>query len=169
MPAAWRRGPRDAPSRGTSKSAVSRTLRGRMTVALTVQLGQRLDGLELLALFLDGVVVAGQTVIVVLGLTRDGEKTPLGLRMGSTGNAVVCTERLQDLLGRGLRSAERVRCVIDGGKGLRKAVQDVLGTAAVIQRCHVHSVPDRARSKEVRRPPAGKTFTPASQRQVVAA
>ncbi len=131
-------GPPGAPSRGTSKSAVSRTLRGRMTVALTVQLAQRLDGLELLALFLDGVVVAGQTVIVVLGLTRDGEKKPLGLRLGSTENAVVCTELLQDLLGRGLTIADRVLCVIDGGKGLRKAVQDVLGTAAVIQRCQLH-------------------------------
>ncbi|MEK7446487.1 MAG: IS256 family transposase [candidate division NC10 bacterium] len=131
-------GPPGAPSRGTSRSAVSRTLRGRMTGALTAQLGQRLDGLELLALFLDGVVVAGQTVIVVLGLTRDGEKKPLGLRLGSTENAVLCTELLQDLLARGVSLGERVLCVIDGGKGLRKAMQDVLGTAAVIQRCQVH-------------------------------
>lgn len=131
-------GPPGAPSRGTSRSAVSRTLRGRMTGALTAQLGQRLDGLELLALFLDGVVVAGQTVIVVVGLTRDGEKKPLGLRLGSTENAVLCTELLQDLLARGVSLGERVLCVIDGGKGLRKAVQDVLGTAAVIQRCQIH-------------------------------
>ena len=128
----------EAPSRGTSKSAVSRTLRGRMTAALTTQLGQRLDDLEVLALFVDGVVVAGQTVIVVLGLTRTGEKTPLGLRLGSTENAVLCTELLQDLLGRGLTLSERVLCVLDGGKGLRKAVQDVFGTAAVVQRCQVH-------------------------------
>ncbi|MEK7445695.1 MAG: transposase, partial [candidate division NC10 bacterium] len=33
---------------------------------------------------------------------------------------------------------ERVLCVIDRGKGLRKAMQDVLATAAVIQRCQVH-------------------------------
>jgi Transposase, Mutator family len=105
-------GPPSVRSRGTSKSAVSRTLRGRMTAALTAQLGQRLDGLELLALFLDGVVVAGQTVIVVLGLTREGEKRPLGLRLGSTENVVVCTELLQDLLGRGLPITDRVLCVI---------------------------------------------------------
>jgi putative transposase len=94
-----------------------------MTVALTMQLEQRLDGLELLALFLDGVVVAGQTVIVVLGLTRDGERKPLGLRLGSTENAVVCTELLQDLLERGLSLTDRMLSVIDGGTGLRKAVQ----------------------------------------------
>jgi putative transposase len=131
-------GPVGVRSRGTSKSAVSRTLRGRLTAALEAQLTQRLEGLALLALFLDGVVVGGQTVIVALGLTRDGEKVPLGLRLGSTENAIVCTELLQDLLGRGLKSADRVLCVIDGGKGLRRALQDVLGTAAVIQRCQLH-------------------------------
>ena len=131
-------GPPATPSRGTSKSAVSRTLGRRLTTTLAAQLEQRLDGVEVLALFLDGVVVAGQTVIVVLGLTREGDKRPLGLRLGSTENAVLCTELLQDLLGRGLVITERVLCVIDGGKGLRKAVQDVLGTAAVIQRCQIH-------------------------------
>ena len=72
------------------------------------------------------------------GAGVDGEKVPLGLRLGSTENAVVCTDLLQDLLARGLMITERVLCVIDGGKGLRKAVQDVLGTAAVIQRCQLH-------------------------------
>ena len=125
-------------SRGTSKSAVSRTLRGRMTATLDAHLSQRLEAREFLALFLDGVVIGGQTVIVVLGVTRDGEKIPLGLRLGSTENAVVCTELLQDLLGRGLKITDRVLCVIDGGKGLRRALQDVLGAAAVIQRCQLH-------------------------------
>ena len=83
-------------------------------------------------------MIGGQTVIVGLGLTRDGEKVPVGLRLGSTENAVVCTELLQDLLARGLTVTERVLCVIDGGKGLRKAMQDVFGTAVVIQRCQVH-------------------------------
>src|SRR5438093_334109 len=93
---------------------------------------------EVAALFMDGVVVAQQTVIVVLGITRDGTKVPLGLRVGSTENAVVCTELLQDLLARGLPLDGRVLCVIDGGKGLRKALGDVLGDAAVIQRCQLH-------------------------------
>ncbi|MBI1848103.1 MAG: transposase, partial [Candidatus Rokubacteria bacterium] len=60
------------------------------------------------------------------------------LRLGSTENAVVCTELLQDLLGRGLPLEGRVLCVIDGGKGLRKALGDVLGDAVVIQRCQLH-------------------------------
>lgn len=125
-------------TRGSSKSAVSRAVVRRTRQRLQESLARRLDGLALVALFMDGVVVAQQTVIVVLGITRDGSKVPLGLRLGSTENAVVGTELLQDLLARGLTVDGRVLCVIDGGKGLRKALGDVLGDAAVIQRCQLH-------------------------------
>ena len=130
-PSGWR-------TRGSSKSAVSRSVVRRTRQRLHEQLTRRLEGLEVVALFMDGVVVAQQTVIVALGIMRDGTKVPLGLRLGSTENAVVCTELLQDLLARGLTLDGRVLCVIDGGKGLRKALGDVLGDAAVIQRCQLH-------------------------------
>ena len=42
------------------------------------------------------------------------------------------------MLGRGLAVEGRLLCVIDGGKGLRTALQDVFGDVAVIQRCQVH-------------------------------
>ncbi len=125
-------------TRGSSKSAVSRSVVRRTRQRLHEQLTRRLEGLAVVALFMDGVVVAQQTVIVVLGVTRDGTKVPLGLRLGSTENAVVCTDLLQDLLARGLTLAGRVLCVIDGGKGLRKALGDVFGDAAMIQRCQLH-------------------------------
>jgi transposase-like protein len=112
--------PSGRPSRGSSKSAVSRAVVRRTRLRLQEHLARRLDGLEVMALFMDGVVVAQQTVIVVLGITRDGSKVPLGLRLGSTENAVVCTELLQDLLARGLTLDERVLWVIDGGKGCAK-------------------------------------------------
>jgi len=130
--------PSGRPTRGSSKSAVSRTVVRRTRQRLQEYLARRLDGLEMVALFMDGVVVAHQTAIVVLGITRDGGKVPLGLRLGSTENAVVCTELLQDLLARGLTLDGRVLWVIDDGKGLRKALGDVFGDAAVIQRCQLH-------------------------------
>src|SRR3989475_1333043 len=125
-------------TRGSSKSAVSRAVVRRTRQRLQEHLARRLDGLEVVALFMDGIVVAQQTVIVVLAIMRDGGKVPLGLRLGSTENAVVCTELLQDLLARGLALDGRVLCVIDGGKGLRKARGDVLGDAALGQRCQLH-------------------------------
>ena len=130
--------PADRRTRGSSKGAVRRALVRRTSQRLQEQLTRRREGLEVIALFVDGIVVAQQTAIVALGLTQDGRKEPLGVSLGSTENAVVCTELLQDLLARGLTIDGRVLCVIDGGKGLRKALGDVLGGAAVIQRCQLH-------------------------------
>src|SRR5437870_11371687 len=112
-------------------------------------------------LFMDGVVVAHQTAIVVLGVTRDGTKVPLGLRLGSTENAVVCADLLQDLLARGLTLDGRVLYVIDGGKGLRKALGDVLGDAAMIQRCQLH----KGRNLDALVPKARHAYVRASLRR----
>ena len=60
--------------------------------------------------------------------------------VGSTENSRVCTAMLQDLLERGLRVDESILCVVDGGKGIRKALVDVLGDLAVIQRCQIHKL-----------------------------
>src|SRR6266567_6406441 len=73
---------------------------------------------------------------------------------------------LRDLTRRGLAAPKVV--IGDGHLGIWGALAAVFPEAKE-QRCWNHRVPGRARSKDVRRPPAGKTFTPASQRQVVAA
>ena len=152
--------PSGRPTRGSSKSAVSRAVVRRTRQRLQEYLAQRLDGLEVVALFMDGVAVAGQTVIVALAITRDGDKVPVGLRLGSTENAVLCTELLQDLLARGLALEGRVLWVIDGGKGLRKALGDVFGDAAVIQRCQLH----KARNLDALVPKARQAYVRTSLR-----
>lgn len=125
-------------SRGTSKSAASRHLVTRMRARMKDQLSRPLGDHSLLALVVDGIVVAGQTVVVALGITVEGTKIPLGLWQGTTENAATCTALLQDLLARGLCIEGRILCLIDGGKGLRKALTDVLGSNAVVQRCQLH-------------------------------
>lgn len=124
--------------RGTSKSAASRHLVGRMGRKVEEHLSRPLGQVKLLALMLDGIEVAKHTVIVALGVSEDGTKLPLGVWQGSTENAALCTALLQDLLRRGLNVDDRLLCVIDGGKGIRKALGDVLGDLAVIQRCQLH-------------------------------
>jgi transposase-like protein len=126
------------PSRGSSKSSASRSLVAKTRQRLTASLERRLDDLDLMALLVDGIEVARQTVVVALGISADGTKVPLGLAQGSTENAALCTSLLQGLLSRGLRIEDKVLCIIDGGKGIRKALDDVLGDRAVIQRCQVH-------------------------------
>ena len=127
-------------SRGRSKSAASRHLVSQTTKNLEESLSRRLEEFELAALMMDGLEVAGQTVVVTLGITIDGTKVPLGIWLGSTENSRVCTAMLQNLLERGLRIDESILCVVDGGKGIRKALVDVLGDLAVIQRCQLHKL-----------------------------
>ncbi len=109
-------------ARGTSKSATSRHLVARMTVKLRSFLSRRLDDFDLLVLMLDGLQIAHHTVVVALGILSDGRKVVLGLWQGSTENAALCSSLLQDLLERGLRIDGKVLCVIDGGRGLRRAL-----------------------------------------------
>jgi len=125
-------------SRGTSKSAASRHIVERTKSRVEEFLSRRLEDLDLVAMVLDGLKVAEQCVVIALGIAVDGTKHPLGVWQGSTENGRICTELLSDLLARGLRVQVRLLCVIDGGKGLRKALGDVLGDAAVIQRCQLH-------------------------------
>jgi len=127
-------------SRGTSQSAASRHLVAATRKKLDDYLSRSLGDVELLALMVDGLEVAGHTVVVSLGITTDGTKVPLGLRVGSTENAALCTSLLQDLLERGLQIERRVLCVVDGGKGIIKAMRDVLGDLALVQRCQVHKL-----------------------------
>jgi len=62
----------------------------------------------------------------------------MGLWEGSTENATVATALLSDLVERGLDTTQGVLCVIDGSKALRKAIRDVLGERAPVQRCIRH-------------------------------
>jgi putative transposase len=125
-------------TRGESKSNVSRALIERTTDKLADFLERRLDEVALAAMFIDGIEIGKRAVILALGVTHDGTKLPLGVWCGSTENHVVAAALLQNLIERGLRVDAPLLFVIDGGKGIRKALVDVFGDRAVVQRCQVH-------------------------------
>ena len=101
-------------------------------------MARRLEDVRLAVLMLDGIELKGRTNVVALGITTDGVKIPLGLWEGSTENATVATALLSDLVERGLDTSQGVLCVLDGSKALRRAVRDVLGERAPVQRCIRH-------------------------------
>jgi putative transposase len=127
-------------SRGTSKSAVSRRFVARTTAQLAAWQSAPLDGLDLIALLIDGVHVGDHCLIVALGIAADGQKHALGLWDGSTENATVCQGLLANLQSRGLRTDRSVLVILDGSKALRKAVRATFGDAALVQRCQVHKM-----------------------------
>ena len=102
-------------SRGTSKSAASRHLVSQTTKKLEEYLSRRLEEFELAALMLDGLEVAGQTVVVTLGITIEERRCHWVYGWARRS----CTAMLQDLLERGLRVDASILCVVDGGKGIR--------------------------------------------------
>src|SRR6185312_9124706 len=125
-------------TRGESKSNVSRSLIENTTEKLADFLSRSLSDLDIVAMFIDGIEIGKHAVIIALGVNVDGTKVPLGVWCGSTENHTVATALLQNLIARGLRVDAPMLFVIDGGKGLRKALSDVFGDRAVVQRCQVH-------------------------------
>ncbi len=91
-----------------------------------------------MALFLDGKSFADEELIIALGVTLDGEKIPLGFVETATENERVCRRFLADLVDRGLQYEAGLLVVIDGAKGLYKAVMSVLKGHACVQRCPYH-------------------------------
>ena len=144
--------PAEIRSRGTSKSSVSRRFVARTRAQVRTWQTASLEALELVAIFIDGVVFAEHCLVVALGIDTTGQKHPLGLWDGSTENAAVCQGLLSHLQSRGLRTDRSVLVILDGSKAIRSAVTHTFGQTACVQRCQVHKtrnildyLPDRQR------------------------
>jgi transposase-like protein len=122
----------------TSKTSVSELFVERTASALEELMGRRLDDVRLAVMMLDGMEIAERTHVVALGITSDGVKIPLGLWEGSTENATLARTLLADLVERGLDPEQAILFVIDGSKALRRAIKDVFGEHALVQRCQRH-------------------------------
>jgi transposase-like protein len=127
-----------AEASATSSSAVSRRFVAATAERLAAFRSADLSGQRWLICFIDGFDFAGHTMVGALGVTATGEKVPLGVVEGSTENASVVRTLVTDLRDRGLDAAEGILFVLDGGKALTRAVRDVYGDHALIQRCRIH-------------------------------
>ena len=125
-------------TRGTSKSAVSRRFVAKTAAQLDAWRSTALDELDLVALVMDGVQVSEHCIVVALGIDATGRKYALGLWEGSTENTTMCQSLLANLQSRGLRTDRSLLVILDGSKALHRAVTQLFGRAALIQRCQVH-------------------------------
>lgn len=130
--------PAEVPERATSKSAVSRRFVTRSAALLAEWLARPLGPLELVAVLIDGIFFDQRCVLIALGIDASGQKHVLGLHEGSTENTTVAKALLGDLIERGLDPERPLLFVIDGGKGVRRALRELWGHRAVVQRCQVH-------------------------------
>lgn len=125
---------------GIAKSSVSRQFIRASTRALEEPMERRLERLDILVLYLDGIVVAGHHIVAAVGVDGEGKKHLLGLSQGASENARVVKDLLTDLIARGLDPQLPRLYVIDGSKALRAAIGEVFGDAARVQRCRTHKV-----------------------------
>jgi transposase-like protein len=137
--------PEVAEAVGVSKSAVSREFIDAGEEALKALAERRFDDLDLLIIYLDGLVFGAHHVLSAIGVDTEGYKHVLGLVEGASENAAAARALLQDLVARGVKPAgveggRRRLFVIDGSKALRAAVDAVYGADNPVQRCRAHKV-----------------------------
>ena len=125
---------------GVSKSAVSRQGIEASEQTLKELCERRFDDQDILIVYLDGIQFGQVHVIVALGVDREGHKHVLGLREGATENATVVKDLLTDIVARGLDPKRKRLFVIDGGKALRAAIDEVFGDKNPVQRCRNHKI-----------------------------
>ena len=121
-----------------SKSAVSQRFVALSSERLAKWLARRFDDLTLPVVMVDGIHLQDRVVLVALGFDTEGGKHVLGIREGSTEKTQVVRALLSDLIERGLDADAPRLWVIDGSKALRRAITDVFGASALVQRCQEH-------------------------------
>ena len=125
---------------GISKSAVSRQFVKDSAASLAALMDRDFSRMDLVAIYVDGIIVAKHHLIVAVGVDAAGTKHVLGLVCGSSENAKVVKDLLNSLGDRGVDLNKPRLWVIDGSKGLRSALEQRCGDAAKVQRCRIHKI-----------------------------
>lgn len=125
-------------SRGLSRSKVSQRFVEESGKRLEEFCNRDLSEHKYVAVFIDGKYFYKEQIVIALGITDAGQKVALGFVQTSTEHSLPIKELLANLIERGLTFDDGLLFIVDGSKGLRKAVDDTFGKYAVIQRCQWH-------------------------------
>jgi putative transposase len=130
--------PANAWATAVSKSAVSRRFVALSSERLEQWLACGFEHMKLPVVMIDGIHFKDRVVLVALGFDTQGGKHVLGIREGSSENARVVRSLISDLIERGLHAEMPRLWIIDGAKALRRALTELFGTTALVQRCQEH-------------------------------
>lgn len=123
---------------GLSKSSVSRKFVKTSAKRLKEFFERRFDREDFVAIFIDGKALLDTMMVVALGIRSDGSKCILGFVEAATEHHKPIKDFLLSLQERGLRIDHETLFIIDGSKGLRKAIEEIFGDKAFFQRCQWH-------------------------------
>ena len=131
---------RCADEMGISRSAVSRHFIKDSAQALAKLMSRDFAKTDLVAIYVDGIIIARHHVIAAIGVDASGQKHMLGIVPGSSENAKVVKDLLGSLAERAVDLNLARLWVIDGSKALRSAINQLCGEAAHVQRCRLHKI-----------------------------
>jgi transposase-like protein len=132
--------PQMAETVGVSKSSISREFIEASAKQMKEFAETRFDDKDILIIYIDGMVFGDFCIIAAVGVDSAGFKYVLGLAEGSTENAAVVKDLLNDIIKRGIEPKRKRLFVIDGSKALRSAIDSVFGRGNPVQRCRKHKV-----------------------------
>ncbi len=100
---------------------------------------RRLDEDAYVIIFLDWIEHGQHSVLVAIGVNREGEKHVLGLEYGAPSNSMVVPHLLQNLIDRGL-DANAGRLFVIKDTFLKNRVMVLFGSNVFFQLCRKHKV-----------------------------
>jgi len=123
---------------GVSASNLSKKFKRCSGDKLKQLLNRSLSQHDIIAMFIDAKRYAKDGIVVGLGVTIEGKKIILGIEQMHSENGRAIEQWLDRLIDRGLKFEKGILFVIDGSKGIRKAVEQKFGAYALVQRCRWH-------------------------------
>ncbi|PIQ87350.1 MAG: hypothetical protein COV74_01105 [Candidatus Omnitrophica bacterium CG11_big_fil_rev_8_21_14_0_20_45_26] len=123
---------------GISGSTISRRAIRASARKLGHLMSRPLNQDDFAALFIDGKSFSEDGIILVVGVTIEGRKKILGFVQAASEKESVIREFFERLAERGLDYREGLLCIVDGAKGLIKAIRNVFNGYVLIQRCQWH-------------------------------
>jgi len=138
--------------RGVGRQTISERAIAEMSKKLDEFRTRSLSHVDIAVVFMDGIHLGDTVYVAAVGIDTTGKRHVLDFEPGSTETSTVCRALLRNLLEREiLKEESSYLFVVDGGSGIKKAIKEVFGKRAKVQRCTVHkkrNVKDKLPKKE---------------------
>lgn len=123
---------------GLSASNMSRRFQISTAARLKRLMSRDLGSYDFTVILIDGKRFAEEGIVVAVGITTYGNKIILGISQMNTENHKAVEEFFNNLIERGFRFEEGVLFIVDGSRGIIKAIKNKFRGYELIQRCQYH-------------------------------
>jgi len=123
---------------GLSASNMSKRFKNFAEDSLKNLNARNLSEYDFICIFIDGKRYAEDGLLVAMGVTIEGYKIMLGIEQSHSENSTVINQFFDKLIERGLTYKDGILFIVDGSKGIIKAIHQRFSEYAFIERCIWH-------------------------------